>query len=52
MYGIYKFDNLVNYSCSSNSAVPPKNIENSSDPHSLASLIKNNQLIEIKELKE
>lgn len=47
------WNGLVNYSCwPPNSATPPKTIETSADPQSLASLIMNNRLIEIKELKE
>ena len=52
MNEIYKntgFYNLVNYLCG-NSALPPQTIENSSNPHSLADLIKYFPLIEIKEL--
>ena len=47
-----EFDNLVNYSCYSNSAATPQIIEDSSDERSLASLIKNDQLVQIRELKE
>lgn len=41
-----RFDNLVNYTCSSNSGVSPSIIVNTSDLNSQANLIKNNLLIE------
>lgn len=47
-----RWDGLVNYPCGSNSAAPPKNIENSSNPKSLINLIKYFPLIEIKEIEE
>lgn len=41
-----RFDNLVNYTCSSNSSISPGIIVNSSDLNSQANLIKNNLLVE------
>lgn len=41
-----RFDNLVNYTCSSNSSISPSIIVNTSDINSHASLIKNNLYIE------
>ncbi len=41
-----RFDNLVNYNCSSNSSISPSVIVNSSDINSQASLIKNNLMVE------
>jgi hypothetical protein len=41
-----KFDNLVNYHCSSNSSDTPNAIVNTSDVNSRANLLKNNILIE------
>jgi len=41
-----RFNNLVNYNCSSNSSSYPSVIVNTSDINSQASLIKNNLLIE------
>ena len=53
IYRNTRWDGLVNYFCwPPNSAAPKQNIETSADPQSLASLIMNDQLIEIKELKE
>ncbi len=52
IYRNTRWDGLVNYSCWPPNSAAPKIIETSADPRSLASLIMNNQLIEIKELKE
>jgi hypothetical protein len=41
-----KFDNLVNYHCSSNSSDTPSAIVNTSDVNSKANLLKNNVLVE------
>jgi hypothetical protein len=41
-----KFDNLVNYNCSSNSSDTPSAIVNTSDVNSRANLLKNNIFIE------
>lgn len=41
-----RFDNLVNYTCSSNSSISPSIIVNSSDLNSQANLIKNNLFVE------
>ena len=41
-----RFDNLVNYNCSSNSSISPSVIVNTSDIHSQANLIKNNLIVE------
>lgn len=41
-----KFDNLVNYNCSSNSSISTSAIENTSDINSQASLFKNNLMVE------
>jgi uncharacterized membrane protein len=47
-----KFDNLVNYHCSSNSSDTPSAIVNTSDVNSKANLLKNNVLIEYHILPE
>jgi len=47
-----RFDNLVNYSCSSNSSISPSAIVNTSDINSQASLIKNNLMVEYHILSE
>jgi hypothetical protein len=41
-----RFDNLVNYNCSSNSSISPSAIVNTSDINSKASLFKNNLMVE------
>jgi hypothetical protein len=41
-----RFDNLVNYNCSSNSSISPSAIVNTSDINSQASLFKNNLMVE------
>ncbi len=41
-----RFDNLVNYNCSSNSSISPNVIVNTSDINSQASLFKNNLIVE------
>lgn len=41
-----RFDNLVNYTCSSNSGISPCIIVNTSDLNSQANLIKNNLFVE------
>jgi len=40
-----RFDNLVNYTCCSNSSISPCIIVNTSDINSQANLIKNNLLV-------
>jgi hypothetical protein len=47
-----KFNNLVNYSCSSNSSISPSVIVDTSDINSQASLFKNNLRVEYHFLPE
>jgi hypothetical protein len=47
-----RFDNLVNYDCSSNSNISPSAIVNTSDVNSQANLIKNNIMVEYHILPE
>jgi hypothetical protein len=47
-----RFDNLVNYNCSSNSGLASIVISSSSDPNSKAEILKNNIMIEYHNLTD